>query len=833
MTKRSAVAGLLTIGFASLAVAANPAGAEAKFCVQGRPSGEGFPFFANVSHQGQTQATIYVNNDARNQDYFPLEQITAATEEWEDECEGSEEAPKLIPSFIPDFFNTRPPVEDHGDPEYGRSIEVRYLPEEIAPHDDDLSKTFVARWNATDNTIDVYGRCPTNPNHIGGIPCVNGTETKIDFRIGNYLEILLTHEIGHALGLGHDREGSCIGPGIMETTVEAGQNIVIPATYCSTVDDLNDHDAPCHAENEAAPDHTSPCEPLTPQETGEDPRAEHRTSGPGGNLCVRVPSACERPVGPGFPHVYCDWECVTVEDEDGNTLSGHCRWRCDGLAVNSGGDSAYGLGPRLGLQAPEAGSTVHGVVTLSGFAVDLEGIVDVHVSIDGEPIAVTALSLGLYNPAACQPPEGWAHHSCRTNSGFSATIDVSSVPDGLHDLQIVVRDGGQWSTDIAVPIIVNNALCADPPSAFITSPANGATVSGTKQVNVTASHATGIERVNFNVDWVFQASDHSSPYSFSWNTTNLADGTHVLRVRAYDQCGQNTVSAPITVTVQNGPPPNDPPAVNIHWPASGQIISGASVTLEGWAVDETGITNLSFQLDGVPLTLNSPHTWYSRPDICDDPIGQGDPRCPNVGWRGFFNSTAFADGAHTLKVTANDGSATTSTTRTFTIKNQPAGVTATFSPTHDAFIEQDLPNTPNGSSPQLSVRHVSLGQGRYSFLKFNVTGLTGPVTSAKLVLTETAGIDIPLLLVWEVFNNNWSESTVTWNTLPTPYELRSVLYNLAKNTTYEIDVTESVDGNGEVTIGLSNNQTEQDLFFGSKENGTASKRPKLKVTYQP
>lgn len=435
---------------------------------------------------------------------------------------------------------------------------------------------------------------------------------------------------------------------------------------------------------------------------------------------------------------------------------------------------------------------------------------------------------------ACRLPLGHWHWACNPNSGFSADLDTTVLSDGEHTLQITAVDTEGWATVYPISIVVDNSCTGvPPPIVSITSPANNATVSGTVQVTATASSPSpvGILKVNFTLDGSFASTDQTNPYTFSWNTATVNDGTHTLRGRAFDNCGRNTLSPPVTVTVANAPP-TDPPQVNIDWPLNNQTVSGTSIVIDGWAVDESGVTGLTFFLDEMPLTLNGPYNWHSRTDICNSPISQGDPRCPNVGWRGFFNSTAVNDGSHSVKVVASDGGATAQSVRTIIINNYPAGTTVSFSPTHDTYVEQDAPTATYGSRDQISVRHTTTGQGRYNFLKFNIAGITGPITSAKLLLTESYGRDIPQLLIWEVFNNSWSESTLTWNNIPTPYELRSIVYNLSRSTTHEINVSDIVDGNGEVTVGLSTH-TDLDLFFGSKEHWIASMRPTLRVTYQP
>ncbi len=59
-----------------------------------------------------------------------------------------------------------------------------------------------------------------------------------------------------------------------------------------------------------------------------------------------------------------------------------------------------------------------------------------------------------------------------------------------------------------------------PPTASLTSLADGSTVSGTVVVDVSASDNVGVVNVDLYVDGALFASDASAPYSFAWDTTH-------------------------------------------------------------------------------------------------------------------------------------------------------------------------------------------------------------------------------------------------------------------------------------------------------------------------
>jgi poly(hydroxyalkanoate) depolymerase family esterase len=89
------------------------------------------------------------------------------------------------------------------------------------------------------------------------------------------------------------------------------------------------------------------------------------------------------------------------------------------------------------------------------------------------------------------------------------------------------------------------------PTVSITSPASGATATGTLTVSVTASDNVGVVRVDLLVDGAVTASDTSAPFALALDTTRLANGSHALTARASDAAGNAATSAPVAITVQN------------------------------------------------------------------------------------------------------------------------------------------------------------------------------------------------------------------------------------------------------------------------------------------
>jgi peptidoglycan/xylan/chitin deacetylase (PgdA/CDA1 family) len=89
------------------------------------------------------------------------------------------------------------------------------------------------------------------------------------------------------------------------------------------------------------------------------------------------------------------------------------------------------------------------------------------------------------------------------------------------------------------------------PTVSITSPTNGATVTGNIRVTASASDSqSGVASVAFYVDNTLIGTSNSSPWQVQWNTKRVSAGQHVLTAVATDRAGNRATSAGITVTVR-------------------------------------------------------------------------------------------------------------------------------------------------------------------------------------------------------------------------------------------------------------------------------------------
>ena len=170
----------------------------------------------------------------------------------------------------------------------------------------------------------------------------------------------------------------------------------------------------------------------------------------------------------------------------------------------------------------------------------------------------------------------------------------------------------------------------------------------------------------------------------------------------------------------------------------------------------------------------------------------------------------------TIRVTNGAGSAESGPV--FTVTPGPSQVV--FIPTDDTRVDSADKTQNFGSSTYLRVKSISATH--YSYLKFNVTGVSGTVQSAKIRLYCTDPSDDGGS-IFTVSNNYpgtttpWLESGVTWNNAPTiggtPLDQKGAV---ALNTWVEFTVTPAISGNGIYSFGITSGSPNS-VYYSSSE----------------
>lgn len=278
--------------------------------------------------------------------------------------------------------------------------------------------------------------------------------------------------------------------------------------------------------------------------------------------------------------------------------------------------------PAVSLTAPTDNATVTGALNVTANAADNVGVAGVQFLLDDSNFGAEDVT-----------------------SPYSVNWDTTSVANGKHTLAAIARDAaGNQTVAATVTVNVNNDLA--PPSVSLTAPADGTTIAGTVSVTANASDNVGVVGVQFKLDGAnLGAEDTAAPYAVAWDTSPVANGSHVLTAVARDAFGNSATSSSVTITVYND---FLPPTVSLSNPADGATVSGTlAVTAE--ASDNTAVIGVQLKLDGANLGAELTAPPYS------------------MNW----DTTAASNGSHTLTAIARDaaGNQTTSTPITITVFN--------------------------------------------------------------------------------------------------------------------------------------------------------------------
>ena len=150
-----------------------------------------------------------------------------------------------------------------------------------------------------------------------------------------------------------------------------------------------------------------------------------------------------------------------------------------------------------------------------------------------------------------------------------------------------------------------------------------------------------------------------------------------------------------------------------------------------------------------------------------------------------------------------------------------SGVMNIFTATADTRVMSARPATNYGLGPQLG---VDASAAQRTFLKFNVSGVSGPVTSATLRLhvDDMPGAQSNNGGTYQLMTNaTWAETGPTWNSQPaiggtTLGSIGAVF----RNTWVELDVTGKITGNGTFSVGITSSSADG-AYFDSRETALA------------
>jgi fibronectin type 3 domain-containing protein len=186
--------------------------------------------------------------------------------------------------------------------------------------------------------------------------------------------------------------------------------------------------------------------------------------------------------------------------------------------------------PTVSITAPAANASLSGTVTLSANASDNQAVAGVQFQIDG-------VNLG----------------SQITVTPYSRTWDTTTAANGPHTITAIATDTSGNMASASISVTVSQGGDTTPPTVAITAPANNTTAAGAITFAANATDNVAVASVQFSVDGVnVGPALTAAPYQFNWNSTSLADGTHIVTATAVDTRGNKATNSVTLVTANGG-----------------------------------------------------------------------------------------------------------------------------------------------------------------------------------------------------------------------------------------------------------------------------------------
>jgi hypothetical protein len=214
-----------------------------------------------------------------------------------------------------------------------------------------------------------------------------------------------------------------------------------------------------------------------------------------------------------------------------------------------------------------------------------------------------------------------------TNGSVSQILVKSGQEEFLYDYPgsitadtgLNLREGGSQDASHLDFCLSASVPDSESPSVTITSPLQGAIISGTVIVTATVSDNVAVRSATASVNGVPLEPDTSTadPYDWSWNTTAVSSGSQTVTVTATDT-SDNVTTSSVAVTVDN-----EPPTVTIDSPLPLTTVSG-TVIVTATVSDNVAVDSVTASVDGVLLDPDTstadPYDWtWDTAPLVDGP----------------------------------------------------------------------------------------------------------------------------------------------------------------------------------------------------------------------
>ncbi|HWB57305.1 MAG TPA: Ig-like domain-containing protein [Gaiellaceae bacterium] len=373
-----------------------------------------------------------------------------------------------------------------------------------------------------------------------------------------------------------------------------------------------------------------------------------------------------------------------------------------------------------------------------------------------------------------------------SSTGPDYSVTWSSMPaDG--DVRVLARvaDVAGNTLDSAIQaVVVDNTG----PTGSLTAPADASFVAGSVTVSSnSADSGSGVASAQFERrpagggSWTSIATDSTSPYSVSWDTTALADGDYDLRVVTSDQAGNTSTSSTRTVTVDNTAP--SAPVLTLSESSPYAYVSGTEIFLN---TNETG----SYDVEATSADGASGIAKVTFPGALEDTSA---PYQASYGFLDLFGTqTVTAHNGAGLTSSADfevsedvDAPSTSDDTSSIGTTWQTSPVTVTLAPVDSGAGVAATYYTTDGSLPT-----TSSAQG--TTINLSADG----VYVIRYFSVDRVGNEEPVRTAFDIIRidkTNPAQPTISLSE-STPYAYVSgseIFVNTAQSGTYDVGATSS------------------------------------------
>ncbi|MEQ1662837.1 MAG: S8 family serine peptidase [Thiobacillus sp.] len=136
------------------------------------------------------------------------------------------------------------------------------------------------------------------------------------------------------------------------------------------------------------------------------------------------------------------------------------------------------------------------------------------------------------------------------------------------------------------------------PTVAITAPTGGR-INAIVPIDMTYSDNVGVARIELYANSTKIITDTAGPFAFAWDTATVADGSYTLTVRAYDVAGNQSTSAPVSVTVAND---TIAPVISSFNLTEGMKMSNPQA-ISASATDNQSVAKMSLTINGKEMAI--------------------------------------------------------------------------------------------------------------------------------------------------------------------------------------------------------------------------------------